>query len=148
MRLQFGATRSLTVVFLLSFGRCRNLMVLILYIGASKDNRMPRRISRPTKGSLPRHSRIVPASTEGLVPPPTMGDEELQTLHVRVIALESLVVSLLASASDRQRKLTAKVVAYISPRSGAIRHQLTVKAATHVADLVKRATPLRRVPSK
>jgi hypothetical protein len=109
---------------------------------------MPHRISRSTSGSLPRRSRIVPASTEGLVPPPTMGDEELQTLHVRVIALESLVVSLLASASDRQRRLATKMVAYISPKSGAIRHQLTVKAATHVADLVKRANPLRRVLSK
>jgi hypothetical protein len=97
---------------------------------------------------MPRRALIAPTSTEGLVPPPTMGDEELQTLHVRVIALESLVVSLLASASDRQRKVAAQMVAYISPRSGAIRHQLTVKAATHVADLIERATPLRRVLSK
>jgi hypothetical protein len=110
---------------------------------------MSRLSSKSKKGSMPRRALIAPTSTEGLVPPPTMGDEELQTLHVRVIALESLVVSLLASASDRQRKLAAQMVAYISPRSGAIRHQLTVKAATHVANLVKRATPLRRrVPPK
>jgi hypothetical protein len=77
-----------------------------------------------------------------------MGDVELQTLHVRVIALESLVVSLLASASDRQLNQAKRMAAYISPRSGATQHQLTVQAATHVADLIKRATPLRRVLSK
>jgi hypothetical protein len=110
---------------------------------------MPRRSSKPTKASLPRRSRIAPTSTDGQVPPSTMGDVELQTLHVRVIALESLVVSLLASASDRQRNQAKNMAAYISPRSGAIQHQLTVQAATHVANLVKRATPLRRrVPPK
>jgi hypothetical protein len=73
-----------------------------------------------------------------------MGDVELQTLHVRVIALESFIVSLLASASDRQQKQAATMAAYISPRSGTTQHQLTVQAATHIADLVKRATALRR----
>jgi hypothetical protein len=109
---------------------------------------MPRRSSKPIKGSLPRRSRIAPTSTVGQIPPSIMGEVELQTLHVRVIALESLVVSLLASASDRQRKQAEIMVAYISPRSGATQHQLTVQAATHVADLVKRATPLRRILSK
>ncbi|MEP6606753.1 MAG: hypothetical protein ABJA60_11655, partial [Nitrosospira sp.] len=86
---------------------------------------MPRRSSQPKLGSLPRRARIAPTSTEGQIPPSTMGDVELQTLHVRVIALESLIVSLLASASDRQRNQAIKMAAYISPRSGATQHQLT-----------------------
>jgi hypothetical protein len=103
-----------------------------------------RRSSKSKKVSLPRRARVAPTSTEGQIPPSIMGDVELQTLHVRVIALESLVVSLLASASDRQRNQATKMATYISPRSGATQHQLTVQAATHVVDLVKRATPLRR----
>jgi hypothetical protein len=109
---------------------------------------MPRRSSKPTKASLPRRPRIAPTSTQGQVPPSIMGEVEMQTLRVRVIALESLVVSLLASASDRQLKQAKGMAAYISPRSGATQHQLTVQAATHVADLVRRATTLRRVLSK
>jgi hypothetical protein len=108
-----------------------------------------RRISKSTKGSLPRRARVAPTSTESQIPPPIMDDVELQTLHVRVIALESLVVSLLASVSDRQRKQATKMADYISPRSRGTQHQLTVQAATHIVDLVKRATLLpRRVLSK
>jgi hypothetical protein len=110
---------------------------------------MTRRSSKPTKiSSTPRRSRIAPTSTAGQIPPSIMGEVELQTLHVRVIALESLIVSLLASASDRQRNQAIKMAAYISPRSGATQHQLTVQAATHVADLIRRAIPLRRLQSK
>jgi hypothetical protein len=102
------------------------------------------RSSKSTKGLLARRARVAPTSTEGQIPPPIMGDVELQTLHVRVIALESLVVSLLASASDRQLKQAKKMAAYISPRSGVTQHQLTVQAATHIVDLAERATLLRR----
>jgi hypothetical protein len=105
---------------------------------------MTRRISKSTKDSLRRRARVAPTSTEGQIPPSIMGEVELQTLHVRVIALESLIVALLASATDRQRKQAETMAAYISPRSGITQHHLTVQAATHIIDLVKRAAPLRR----
>jgi hypothetical protein len=99
-----------------------------------------RRSSKSKKVSLPRRARVAPTSTEGQIPPSIMGDVELQTLHVRMIALENLVVSLLAAGSDRQLELARKMVAKISPRSGATQHLLTVQAATHMIDLVERAS--------
>jgi hypothetical protein len=129
----------------MSVGRPENLRgVEPLLLTLGRNNHVSRRSSRSTKGALNRGVRVSPTSTEGQIPPSTMGDAELQTLHVRVIALESLVVSLLASASDRQRKQAETMAAYISPRSGITQHQLTVQAATHIIDLVKRAAPLRR----
>jgi hypothetical protein len=72
-----------------------------------------------------------------------MDDMELQTLHVRVIALENLVVSLLAVGSDRQIERARKMAANISPRSGVTQHLLTVQAATHMIDLVERGSRFR-----
>jgi hypothetical protein len=99
--------------------------------------------SGPPKDKLPRRARVAPTSTKGQVQPPMLGEMELQTLHVRVIALENLVVSLLASGSNRQLDRAIKMVAYVTPRSGVTQHLLTVQAATHMIDLVKRASRFR-----
>jgi hypothetical protein len=95
------------------------------------------------KDSLPRRARIAPTSTKGQIPPVVMGDMELQTLHVRVIALENLVVSLLAAGSDRQLERARIMAANISPRSDITHHLLTVQAATHMIDLVERGSRFR-----
>jgi len=70
-------------------------------------------------------------------------DAELRQLHVRVIALENLVISLLADASDRQLTLTREMAAFISPRPGFTAHPLTVDAATQMISLVERAGRFR-----
>jgi hypothetical protein len=60
-----------------------------------------------------------------------------------VIALESLLLSLLATASDRQLELAEGMAAYIAPRLGFTHHALTTQAAAHMIDLLERATRYR-----
>ena len=73
---------------------------------------------------------------------------ELVQLRIRVIALENLVIALLAEASDRQLDLAREMAAYISPRSGSAHHPLTIQAAAQMVDLVKRAGHFRvKAPS-
>ena len=68
---------------------------------------------------------------------------ELVQLRIRVIALENLVIALLAEASDRQLHLAREMAAYISPRPGFTYHPLTVHAATQMIDLVERSGHFR-----
>jgi hypothetical protein len=68
---------------------------------------------------------------------------ELVQLRVRVIALENLVIALLAEASDRQLETAREMAAFISPRPGFTHHPLTIQAAAHMIDLVDRAERFR-----
>ena len=70
---------------------------------------------------------------------PTLSNAELVHLRIRVIALENLMIAVLAEGSDRQRKLARDMAAYISPRSSVTHHPLTIQAADHMTDLVSRA---------
>jgi hypothetical protein len=74
---------------------------------------------------------------------PELTNAELVQLRVRVIALENLVISLLAEASDRQLDLIREMAAFISPRHGFTQHPLTIQAATQMIDLVNRAGRFR-----
>ncbi len=68
---------------------------------------------------------------------------ELGALHIRVIALENLVISLLSMASDQQLEQAREMASYISPRPGFTHHPLTTHAAAHMVDLVERASRFR-----
>lgn len=60
---------------------------------------------------------IVPSETDKEhVPVPDMSNADLVALRVRVIALENLLISLLATASDQQLELVRDMAGYISPR--------------------------------
>jgi hypothetical protein len=74
---------------------------------------------------------------------PDLTNAELVTLRIRVIALENLMISLLATASDQQLKLAKEMAGYISPRTGFTQHPLTIHAATRMDDLVNRAIHFR-----
>jgi hypothetical protein len=74
---------------------------------------------------------------------PEMTNVELVALHVRVIALENLLISLLATASDEQLNLAREMAGFISPRQGFTHHPLTVHAAAHMVDLVERSSHFR-----
>ena len=74
---------------------------------------------------------------------PQLTNAELVQLRIRVIALENLVITLLAEASDRQLDLAREMAAYISPRPGFTHHPLTIHAAAHMIDLVERADHFR-----
>ena len=71
---------------------------------------------------------------------PQLTNAELVQLRVRVIALENLMIALLAEGSGRQVEVVREMAAYISPRPGFTHHPLTTHAAAHMIDLVQRAT--------
>jgi hypothetical protein len=74
---------------------------------------------------------------------PELTNAELVQLRIRVIALENLVITLLAEASDRQLDLVREMAAYTSPRPGFTHHPLTIHAATQMINLVERAGRFR-----
>jgi hypothetical protein len=76
-------------------------------------------------------------------PTPEMSNAELVTLRVRVIALENLLISLLATASDQQLEVAREMAGYISPRPGFTHHPLTIHAAAHMTDLIERSSRFR-----
>jgi hypothetical protein len=78
---------------------------------------------------------------------PELTNAEIVQLRIRVIALENLVIALLAEASERQLGLAREMAAYISPRPGATHHPLTIHAAAQMIDLVERAGHFRSVMS-
>ncbi|WIJ26951.1 hypothetical protein [Devosia sp. RR2S18] len=70
---------------------------------------------------------------------PPLTNAELVHLRIRVIALENLVIALMAQASDRQVEIAREMAAYITPRPGYTQHPLTLKAAEHMTDMLDRA---------
>jgi hypothetical protein len=78
---------------------------------------------------------------------PEFTNAELVHLRVRVIALENLIIALLAEGSDRQLEVVRELATYISPRAGFTQHPLTIRAADHMADAVDRALHFRKVRS-
>ena len=71
---------------------------------------------------------------------PPLTNAELVQLQVRVIALENLVIALLARADERKLEDIREMAAYISPRSGFTPHRLTIHAAAEMISLVDRAS--------
>jgi hypothetical protein len=76
---------------------------------------------------------------------PNMTNVELVQLRIRVIALENLIIAVLAEGSDRQLQVAREMADYISPRRGFTHHPLTIRAADHMTDLVHRAVHFRTV---
>lgn len=82
---------------------------------------------------------------------PDLTNTELVQLRVRVIALENLVIALLAGGSPAQRALVRDMAAYILPRPGHTMHPLTVHAGHQMLHLVDRSdyfSALVGVPSR
>src|SRR6185503_1092394 len=68
-----------------------------------------------------------------------LADAELMQLRIRVIALENLVVALLAKAPEEQLRVARERAGYIAPRPGFTQHKLTIHAENHMLGLVERA---------
>jgi len=83
----------------------------------------------------------VPAPRQDEQPPEDspLTNAELVQLRIRVIALENLVIALLADAPDRQVTLARGMATYISPRAGFTPHPITLRAADEMLSLVDRA---------
>lgn len=85
--------------------------------------------------------------SEGQADVPELTNAELVHLRIRVIALENLIITLLAEGSDRQLEAAREVATYISPRAGFTQHPLTIQAAEHMTDMIDRAVHFRTVLS-
>lgn len=68
-----------------------------------------------------------------------LSDVELIHLRVRVIALENVVIALLATGTARQQALASEMAEIIRPREGAVAHPLTLEAANLIDGLVQRS---------
>jgi len=77
---------------------------------------------------------------------PELTNSELVHLRIRVIALENLMIALLAETSNRQIDLAREMATYIAPRPGFTQHPLTVHAAAQMIDLIERANQFRDSP--
>lgn len=80
-----------------------------------------------------------PPATNAHAPALDVTNAEYAELRTRVIALENLVIALLATGPDRQRELARDMAVYIMPRPGYTPHPLTIHAAELMTDLVARA---------
>lgn len=86
---------------------------------------------------------VTPAASREQIPALEMSNAELVALRVRVIALENLLIALLATASDQQLEVAREMAGYISPRPGFTHHPLTIHAAAHMTDLIERSSRFR-----
>ena len=87
------------------------------------------------KGELaPENLRLGEVQTEV-----NLTNAELVQLQIRVIALENLVIALLACAADQTPDLAREMAIYISPRPGYTPHHLTIHAASQMVHLVERS---------
>ena len=77
------------------------------------------------------------AGPAGTTPP--LGEAELVQLRVRVIALESLVIALLAETAGDRLDRVLEMASHISPREGYTPHPVTLRAADEIRSLVDRA---------
>ncbi|MFL1495512.1 MULTISPECIES: hypothetical protein [Pseudomonas] len=83
--------------------------------------------------------------TQGASEIPELSNAELVHLRVRVIALENLVIALLAQGSDKQIAVARQMSTYITPRPGFTQHPLTIQAASQMVDSVDRAVRFRKL---
>jgi len=86
---------------------------------------------------------VAPEADREQIQAPEMSNADLVMLRVRIIALENLLISLLATASEQQLELAREMAGYISPRPGATHHPLTTHAAAHMIDLIERSSRFR-----
>jgi len=120
---------------------------------------MPDEKPNPADAADPREASVSRWDTDGSAEPvnlqrgllssaelpevPELSNTDLVHLRIRVIALENMVISLLALASKEQLYLARELATYIFPRPGFTQHPLTVRAAHQMIDLIERAQHFR-----
>ena len=70
---------------------------------------------------------------------PPLKNAELLQMQVRLVALENLLIALLAQATDQQLDAVREMARYIAPRDGFTAHRLTTHAAALMIHLIDRA---------
>lgn len=74
---------------------------------------------------------------------PTADATECAQLRIRIVALENVVIALLAQAPEQQLTLAREMATHISPRPGFTAHRLTLHAADEMRSLLGRARRFR-----
>lgn len=107
---------------------------------------------QPGLAKPPQHdaAQLTPPDAIGMNTDSTLAltPAEHTQLHVRVIALENLVIALLASATEQQLACAREMATFILPRAGATPHELTTHAAAEMLDMVERAIHFRGTPPR
>lgn len=100
-------------------------------------NLRQRALSRwDNEGGAISHPETTGAYTDRRITP---SDDELVHLRTRVIALENVVIALLAAGTPRQSSLAGEIADLIRPRDGSVAHPLTMEAAHLIDGLVQRS---------
>lgn len=116
-------------------------------------------MSDPQSRPSPSDDRAAPSPAPSPATSPTRNDQhsgaasqvtnsELVHLRIRVIALENMIIAMLAQGSDDQLQIAREMAQYITPRPGATEHPLTLQAANHMTDFVDRAIHFRSTTSQ
>lgn len=71
-----------------------------------------------------------------------LGESERVQLRIRLIAMESVLITLLSKASAPQLELARDMASYVSPRRASTRRHMT-HTATQICRLVWRAGQIR-----
>lgn len=79
---------------------------------------------------------------------PKMTNAELVQLRVRVIALENIVLALLADQPAETYDKVREMAELISPREDATQHPLTIEAALHMNRFANRAARFAPIGDK
>ena len=74
-----------------------------------------------------------------------IGDAEDGNLLVRLIAIENIIVALLADAPDRQIEQVREMARYITPREGMTPHRLTTEAGRNMLAILERAARFKEM---
>ena len=94
-------------------------------------------------GSVRTWHREIPAEENPATVAGEIGDAEAANIRVRLIAIENIIVALLASAPDDRLELIREMADFISPRPGMTPHRLTIEAARNMLAIVERAEHYR-----
>lgn len=73
-----------------------------------------------------------------------VGDAEAANIRVRLIALENIIVALLANGAEDRLELIREMAEFISPRPGMTPHRLTIEAARNMLAIIERAEHYRK----
>lgn len=108
-------------------------------------------LERPPASDRQRLAALSRWDNEGGAQPeqidtPDLTNAELVQLRVRVIALENMVIAMLAEETAETQERVREMATYISPRPGFTHHPLTIHAAAHMVQLVERAVHFKKLP--